>query len=437
MTEQARAHAGEIATTGLGFEIDGARLLADVSIHVGRGEFVGLIGPNGAGKSTLLRTLARLANATSGAITIEGDDSRKVSPREVARKLAFVAQHTPETHGFTALEIVLTGRYPHLGRFSIEGEVDRDIAYDAMARTSTAQFEGRITSSLSGGERQRVFLARGLAQQPRILLLDEPTASLDVLHQFAVMDLARELAREGVTLIAAIHDLAMAARYCDRLVLLQGGRVVANGAPQAVLTPANLGSVFGVTARVFTDPVSGRLAIDFDSAASVAGGGVRGRVHVVSGCGSGARVIRELVRAGFDVTVGPLGAGDIDRLACEPAGVPFLATPGFVPVDDDTHARHLELVRASDVVVVGDLPFGYGNLRNLEALHEARVVVSIESGPFAARDYTSGLATATFERLEIAARCEDAHAAVKAVATLIAANQRQTAADRIPEEVHA
>jgi iron complex transport system ATP-binding protein len=206
-----------------------------------------------------------LTRATRGQVLIEGLDASRMSARDTAQRLAFVTQHAPDTHGFSALEVVLTGRYPHLGRLEIEGECDRTIALQAMETTSVGEFAGRLTSSLSGGERQRVFLARGLAQEPRILLLDEPTASLDIRHQIAVLELARQVAAEGRAVVAAIHDLPMAARYCDRLVLLKGGHVIADGIPAEVLTPRNLAEAFGVHAMVFQNPVSGRLAIEFDA----------------------------------------------------------------------------------------------------------------------------------------------------------------------------
>ena len=256
--------AGHVATADLDFEIDRVRLLDCVSVSAGPGEFIGLIGPNGAGKSTLLRAMGGLTRATRGQVLIEGFDASRMSARDIAQRLAYVAQQAPDTHGFSALEVVLTGRYPHLGRLEIEGDRDREIAFDAMGRTSVGAFAGRLTSSLSGGEHQRVFLARGLAQEPRILLLDEPTASLDIRHQIAVFEIAREFAAGGRAVVAAIHDLPMAARYCDRLVLLNHGRVVADGTPTEVLTPANLAAAFEVHATVFRSPISGRLAIEFD-----------------------------------------------------------------------------------------------------------------------------------------------------------------------------
>ena len=250
-----------IGAHGLTYEIEGETLLDGVSLRADRGQFVGLIGPNGAGKSTLLRTISGILRYRRGAVSLEGADLQTLSSREIASSLALIPQIAPYTYGFTSMELVLMGRYPHLGRFQIEGREDDRIARDAMRLTETEQFADRTLDTLSGGERQRVFVARALAQQPRILLMDEPTANLDVLHQLKVLDLVRRLVDDGLTAIAAVHDLNMAARYCDRLVLLSGGRVLAEGTPSEVLTPDTIASAFGVKSAVYQDPITGSLAI--------------------------------------------------------------------------------------------------------------------------------------------------------------------------------
>ena len=250
-----------ISAQDLTYEIEGSTLLDGVDLHADRGQLVGLIGPNGAGKSTLLRTISGILRYRGGAVLLEGEDLRSLSPRDVAATLALVPQIAPYTYGFTSIELVLMGRYPHLGRFQIEGREDDRIARDAMRLTETEQFADRTLDTLSGGERQRVFVARALAQQPRILLMDEPTANLDILHQLKVLDLVRRLVADGLTAVAAIHDLNMAARYCDKLVLLNKGHVLAEGSPADVLTPDTIESVFGVHSAVYRDPTTGALAI--------------------------------------------------------------------------------------------------------------------------------------------------------------------------------
>ena len=255
----ARPHA--ISAQGLTYEVEAQTLLDGVDLDADRGQLVGLIGPNGAGKSTLLRAISGILRYRDGAVRLEGKDLESLSSREVAAALALVPQIAPYTHGFTSIELVFMGRYPHLGRFQIEGREDDRIARESMRLTETEQFADRTLDTLSGGERQRVFVSRALAQQPRVLLLDEPTSNLDVFHQLKVFDLVRRLVDDGLTAIAAIHDLNMAARYCDRLVLLSGGRVLAEGTPDEVLTPEAIEGAFGVRAAVYRDPITGSLAI--------------------------------------------------------------------------------------------------------------------------------------------------------------------------------
>ncbi|MYD95372.1 MAG: ABC transporter ATP-binding protein [Chloroflexi bacterium] len=245
----------------LGFRVEAKALLERVRLHADQGQLVGLIGPNGAGKSTLLRAIAGVLRPQEGAVWLEGEELDSLPARDVAARMALVPQIAPYAHGFTARELVLMGRYPHLGRFQIEGAADEAIAREAMELTETEEFAERTLDTLSGGERQRVFVSRALAQQPRVLLLDEPTANLDVLHKLRVLDLVRRLVDEGLTAVAAIHDLGMAARYCDRLVLLSEGRVLADGTPEEVLAPDIIEAAFGVRSAVYPDPVTGSLVV--------------------------------------------------------------------------------------------------------------------------------------------------------------------------------
>ncbi len=250
-----------LSAEGISYSVGVQTLLDNVRLHAEQGQFVGIIGPNGAGKSTLLRALSGMLRQQDGAVLLEGTDLRSMSSKDVAASMALVPQIAPYTHGFTSFELVLMGRYPHLGRFQIEGSEDNRITRDAMRQTDTERFADRTLDTLSGGERQRVFVSRALAQQPRILLLDEPTSNLDVFHQLKVLDLVRQLVNDGLTAVAAIHDLHMAARYCDRLVLLSEGRVLAEGTPEEVLTPEAIESAFGVRCAVYPDPVTGALTI--------------------------------------------------------------------------------------------------------------------------------------------------------------------------------
>ncbi len=250
-----------VSAKDLHYQVDAQTLLDGVDLNAERGQLVGLIGPNGAGKTTLLRAIAGILSYREGVVLLEGSDLKNATPRDIAKALALVPQIAPYTQGFTALELVLMGRYPHMGRLQIEGKQDTLIARRAMRLTETEQFTDRTLDTLSGGERQRIFVSRALAQQPRILLLDEPTSNLDIHHQFKVIGLVRKLVDGGLTAIAAIHDLQMAARYCDRLVLMKNGRVLAQGPPEEVLTSEHLERSFGVKASIYRDPVNGALAL--------------------------------------------------------------------------------------------------------------------------------------------------------------------------------
>ena len=247
-----------IAAQSVSVSLGGNPVLQGVSFAARGGEVAGLIGPNGAGKSTLLRTLAGLLRPEAGAVRLADAPLSSLNAGQRARRIAFMPQHDA-AHPFTALETVLMGRYAHLGRFELEGREDRRIALEAMARTDTAQFQERQLDRLSGGERQRVILARALAQQAGVILLDEPSASLDLRHRLSMMETLRaEAASRGVAVVIALHDVTLAGRYCDRLALLSGGVLAAEGAPAAVLTPGNLRRAFGVETSVQLDPDSGR-----------------------------------------------------------------------------------------------------------------------------------------------------------------------------------
>lgn len=395
----------EVLVQDLVFEAAAARVLDRVDLRAGGGEFIGLVGPNGAGKTTLLRLIGRLLRKARGSIVIEGLDVERISARDAARAMGYVPQVSPESHGFTALEIVLMGRYPHLGRFQVEGPDDHRIAVESMRLTDTEPFADRSLTSLSGGERQRVLLARALAQKPRILLLDEPTANLDVRYQLKVLGVVRDLVGSGITAIGAVHDLEMAARFCDRLLLLAGGRVIAEGKPDEVLTPENVEDAFGVRAAIYRDALTGALAVTLlGPAGEPAARGQYPIVHVVCGGGTGGVLMQKLRLDGFTVTACPLGAGDSDRVAADALGVKCIGIPAFSQIGDDTHVRHVEIVVAADVAVLCETPFGANNLRNLEALRDARRLVTIESQGFGGRDFTDGEASRIYGALRPAAR---------------------------------
>lgn len=236
--------------------------LRDASLSLSAGEVVGLVGPNGSGKTTLIRVVTGVIRPGSGHVTIAGRDINHMRQVELARLIAVVPQEPVLPPAFTGLACVLMGRTPHLRLLQNEGASDLEAARRAMLATDTWSLTDRLLGELSGGERQRVVVARALAQETPILLLDEPTAHLDLGHQANVLDLMRRFARdESKAVLAVVHDLTLAARYCDRLVMLRGGSVVATGTPGEVLTSERLRDVYGVSVEVFPHPTTGRPVV--------------------------------------------------------------------------------------------------------------------------------------------------------------------------------
>jgi iron complex transport system ATP-binding protein len=234
----------------------------DVSLSVAQGELTGILGPNGSGKTTLLKMLSGTLTPTAGTIAFDGRPLTAWKRRDLARRIALVPQETHAPFDFTVLDIVLMGRFPHLGAFALEGPADLAIAEQALASTGTSAFAGRPFATLSGGEKQRVVIASALAQSPDLLLLDEPTASLDLGHQLDVQLLLAALNRDrGVTMILSTHDLNLAAALCRHLILLRGGRVIAQGAADAVLTAAAVRELYGVEADIQRHPTAGHLTV--------------------------------------------------------------------------------------------------------------------------------------------------------------------------------
>ena len=236
----------------------GELVLADLSLNVGAGEVVALIGPNGSGKSTLLRAASGVLPVASGQVLLKGMDLARMAPSERARRMAVVPQEPRFGDGASVRESVEIGRMPDMRLLLVPTAPDRRAVDSALQRTGVLELADRFVEELSGGEQQRVALARALAQEPRILLLDEPTSKLDIHHQVAILDLVRGLSQvDGLAVLAAVHDLQLAALYADRVILLRGGRVVCQGAPEAVLTAERLEDAFGQAVALSRHPTHG------------------------------------------------------------------------------------------------------------------------------------------------------------------------------------
>ncbi|MFB6095137.1 MAG: heme ABC transporter ATP-binding protein, partial [Halodesulfurarchaeum sp.] len=277
-----------IDISALSVRLGSVEALRDVNVSIPEGSFVGLIGPNGAGKTTLLRTVGGILSPDAGRVSVDGSDVHELGSKEASRLVAAVPQQPTLTFDFSVRDIVAMGRTPYQSRLGTGSERDRKAVAEALDMTEVGDLAERSITAVSGGERQRVLLARALAQNTPVLLLDEPTASLDIHHQIRTLETVSDLVRQGKTVLAAIHDLNLAAHYCDSLVLLGDGAVVASGQPEDVLTEAHLERAFGTQAAVTRHPVTGSV---FVRALPEPDREMDGpRVHVIGGGGNASRL---------------------------------------------------------------------------------------------------------------------------------------------------
>jgi len=250
---RSKKDAVSLKVRGLRHSYGKRRVLHDISFDIGPGEFVGIIGPNGSGKTTLLGCLTGILRYQRGKVLVGGKDVSTTSSLDIAQMVGVVPQVTSIGFEFTVQEVVLMGRYPHINRFGLERQADFEIADEAMRLTDTYRLRERMVTNLSGGERQRVIISRALAQEPKVLLLDEPTSHLDIRHQLEILNLIRRLNQDkGLTVLAVFHDLNLASRFCQRILLIHKGRIMADGGPKDVLTVENIEKSFEVSARIGT-----------------------------------------------------------------------------------------------------------------------------------------------------------------------------------------
>lgn len=368
-----------LAFDGVTFAYRGSAdpVVRDISLQVASGEMVGLIGPNGAGKSTLLRLASGLLKPAAGTIRIQGDDTRTLAREEIARRIAVVPQDFSVQFAYTVRQIVELGRMPHLGAWGNLTAADRISVEHALDTTNTHALASHVFQELSGGERQRVLLALALAQDAAIVLLDEPTAHLDIKHQIEALELLRRLnAERGLTVVAILHDLNLAARYFDRLALLQH-TIVADGPPAHVLDAALLSRVYETNVQVGILRGEEHLSVlppgqtTAVTATRIPDHGAdttspRASVHVLAGGGSGEIAMRALADARLPFTAGPLNVGDSDHALAQRLALHCITEPPFAPASPQAMAAARERIEAAGALVICPMPLGVGNIALLE-----------------------------------------------------------------------
>ena len=390
-----------IRAEGVEFSYPGRQVLRGVTLEAGRGDFVGVLGPNGSGKTTLLRTVSGFLKAQRGCVYIEERDISRLRPRDLAQRLSAVGQSSVFDFPFSVVEYVLFGREPHVGPFQAYSSADRELAREAMEWTGVLDMASRPVTELSGGEQRRVLIARAVAQQPRVLLLDEPTQGLDINYQVQVMALLRSLAKEKqVAVIAVLHDINLASSYCDHVILMSQGTIWAAGSPAGAITSENLSAVYGSPVAVSLE--RGRPFVWPVPPAPSSNDAVTPRVFVIGGGGTAQRLLEALVLARFRVVAGVLNVGDADWLLCRSLGIETVDEEPFSPMSAARIEEAKQHARRSCALVLAEVPFGPGNLGNLEivedALESGKPVAVMGRDDFASRDYTEGKARRVLER---------------------------------------
>jgi len=379
--------------------LGGQRVVGPLDLRVAGGSFLGILGPNGSGKTTLLRALTGAVRASAGQVLLNGRPVAEYSAPELARMVGVVPQTFHLDFSFTVEEMVAMGRYAHSGRAGATRQRaagDTSVVAAALHATSVTALARRPVTELSGGERQRALIAQTLAQETPVLLLDEPLNNLDLNHQLEVMQLLGRLHAEGKTIAVVLHDLNMAAQYCDRLLVLGDGRIMAQGGPSEILDPALVMDLFRVRVSVHREGRRPYVTPLWSRAAASLADSPRTGVHVMAGGGAASGLIEELVLQGLAPTVGIVSVFDTDFATGRQYELDVISSPPFEPFSAEAVRELRAATAAAAVVVIAPIFFGQGNLELLRvaaaAQAEGKKILIIDSPPIHERDASGGLA---------------------------------------------
>ncbi len=402
---------------------NGEEIVRSVSCSFAQGTFTGIIGPNGSGKTTLLRAISRIIPA-SGILELDGRPVSDYTPAELGRALGFVPQDEDRPFAYTVLQVVLMSRYSRTSRFSSLSPDDYARCHNSLDRTGIAHLKDRSIRALSGGEWQRVLIARALAQDTPVILLDEPTSHLDLAHQTGILSLVRDLAGSGRTVIAVFHDLNLASQYCDRLLMIRDGSIVADGSPSDVLTPEKIHEVYGADVVTACHPATGRtILLSLDCRDSGTRAENAQKILVISGGGSGADLLRLLYRKGFPVSAGVLATTDSDYTVAQALAIPSIPVLPFSQIPAHALEKLDRMISQSDVVILSAHPVGTGNFPVIDILRSVepgRLIIHLPEGrEFSSYDFAKGSAAAAFAALVAAgARCTGTYDGIMTYLTL-------------------
>ncbi len=393
------------------FAYDGKPVLNDLSFTVKKGSFISILGPNGSGKSTLVNLLSKVLKGYTGRIEVFGNDIKNLNPRSISRLVSVVPQYSNPGFNFTVEEMVLMGRFPYISRFGREKHSDFLAAGSVMKKTGITGLAGKKFNELSGGEKQRVIIAQTLVQDTPIVLLDEPTSHLDINFQIEMMELFYRLNRdEGKTVIGVFHDINLASNYSRTAIFLRQGMIYASGEIDAVITRENIRNVFKSDVYVGKNPITGKLYVSptFAASATEPDDGrkeknINTKVHVIGGGGAASPIINMLYNKGYLVTCGVVNNFDTDLDTADMLGITYISEAPFSPISLYSANKNLELIKASDTVILPAIAFGHGNFSNLVSVKEAidmgKKVIVVTGESIAGRDYTDGKAQKLYEKI--------------------------------------
>ncbi|MHA1718059.1 MAG: ABC transporter ATP-binding protein [Promethearchaeota archaeon] len=393
-----------IRCNNLCFNYGTNEVIKNLSINFKKGSLYGILGPNGSGKTTLVKLLSGILKPLSGNIEVDNHNIKNYKSKELAKKMALVTQIYSSEFDFKVRNLILLGRYAHIDRLSIATHKDKEIVDKIISDLGLKQLALRNFSELSGGEQQKVMIARALAQQGKILILDEPTAHLDIKYQIELMSMLKNFAKDGMTIIAVLHDINLAAMFCDELILINNGSIHASGPVENILTSKNIRCVFHVDVNVKKNTITESyyvvpLHLDAGINISLIENHKEIHIHLIAGGGSGKKVMYHLKN--LDVSVGVLNVLDEDYNTATELGFEIISEAPFSPISAKNENLLRKILGKSDIILLCNIPFGNGNLKNLEVLNSIdKKIIILEENPIEERDFTKGLATDLYNELK-------------------------------------
>ena len=386
------------------FSYGDIKILNRIDFHLKENEFIGIIGPNGSGKSTLLKNISKLLNPDSGFIYLDKNLLNDYSYKELAKKMAVVPQDTKVNFNFSVYDLVMMGRNPYQDRWGRITKEDKRKVNEAMELTDTKKFKDKSIQNLSGGERQRVIIARAIVQEPELLLLDEPTASLDINYQRNIFDLISDLnERLDMSVLAVSHDLNLISQYCDRLILLNDGKIYSMGKVDDVITKENISEVYNTDVDIKYNPITERPYVIIVPRKKGSTKNIKSdfKVHLICGGGTGKNIMNILKDLKVNVTCGVLNRGDSDWEEAKRLNFDIVEIPPFAPIDKEAMTQNKKKINNSDLIIVSGTPFGWGNLDNIKVLNNFgnKDIIFIDDN-LDKRDFTDGEFTQILSEIE-------------------------------------